>query len=109
MGNKNNREEINFTINPEKSNSKGTIDDESMYRYIEKERNATSQILLNQNNYSSGFFCKISFNKDENILLNVLLTCEHVIKQYIIFSNKDIKINLNDPIKKISLKVRKNG
>ena len=78
-----------------------------MYQYIEKARNATCQILLNDGNYGSGFFCRIPYKKNDNLLLNVLLTCEHVLTQGIIFSDNIIKIKVYDTVKNISLKNRK--
>ena len=54
---------ISFNIKPEVSNKKGTEDDDAMYQYIEKARNATCQILLNDGNYGSGFFCRIPYKK----------------------------------------------
>ena len=99
--------EISFKIKPEVSNKKGAEDDEAMYQYIEKARNATCQILLKDGNYGSGFFCRIPYTKNDNLLLNVLLTCEHVLNQNIIFSNNEIKIKVCDTVKNISLKNRK--
>ena len=96
-----------FKISPEVSNEKGTEDDDAMYQYIEKARNATCQILLNDGNYGSGFFCRIPYTKNDNLLLNVLLTCEHVLKQDIIFSDNEIKIKVYDTVKNIPLKNRK--
>jgi len=78
-----------------------------MYQYIEKARNATCQILLNDGNYGSGFFCRIPYKKNDNLLLNVLLTCEHVLTQDIIFSDNEIKIKVGDEVKNLSLKNRK--
>lgn len=78
-----------------------------MYQYIEKARNATCQILLNDGNYGSGFFCRIPYKKNDNLLLNVLLTCEHILTQDIIFSDNEIKIKVGDEVKNLSLKNRK--
>ena len=98
---------VSFNIKPEVSNEKGTEDDDAMYQYIEKARNATCQILLNGGNYGSGFFCRIPYTNNNNLLLNVLLTCEHVLTQDIIFSDNEIKIKVGDAVKNISLKNRK--
>lgn len=49
-----------------------------------------------------GFFVGYPIQKDNN-LLNVLLTCKHVLKKDIVYSKKDIKIKVNDAIKNISL------
>lgn len=98
---------ISFEIKPEVSNEKGTEDDEAMYQFIEKARNSTCQIMLNNNNYGSGFFCRIPYTENYNLLLNVLLTCEHVLTQEIIFSDNEIEIKVNNTLKKISLRGRK--
>ena len=96
-----------YSIKLENSDDKGTIDDEAMFQYISKARNATCQILLENNSYGSGFFCKIPYTNNKNLLLNVLITCEHVLNYNIIFSDKNIRININNNIKTLSLKNRK--
>ena len=95
-----------FNIKPEALNEKGTDDNEAIYQYIEKARNATCQIIL-KNGYGFGFFCRIPYSKNDNLLLNVLLTCEHVLKEEIIFSENEIKIKIGDTVENISLKGRK--
>ena len=77
-----------------------------MLEYINKAKYSTCQIFMddkNDNLYGSGFFCRIPYTENDNNLLNVLLTCEHVLKKDIVYSKKDIKIKVNDAIKKISL------
>ena len=77
-----------------------------MLKFLSKAKRCTCQIFINDNNenlYGSGFFCKIPYTKNNNILLNVLLTCEHVLKKDVVFSSKNIKIKLDDKIKNISL------
>ena len=96
-----------FKISPEVSNEKGTEDDDAMYQYIGKARNATCQILLNDGNYGSGFLCSIPYTKNDNLLLNVLLTCEHLVTKNIIFSQNEIKIKVYDTVKNNPLKYRK--
>ena len=90
----------------ERANSIGHEDDEAMYQYITKARNAICQITL-KDGYGSGFFCKIPITENYNNLSNVLLTCEHILNQDIIFSEKDITIIVNNTKKTISLKNRK--
>ena len=53
------------------------------------------------------YFCRIPYKKNDNLLLNVLLTCEHVLTQDIIFSDNEIKIKVGDEVKNLSLKNRK--
>ena len=49
------------------------------------------------------FFCKIPYTKNKNLFLNVLITCEHVLTEDIVFSNKNIKLKVNDKEKIIPL------
>ena len=94
----------NLTIINEVSDAKGTIDDEVIIEYIEKAKYSTCKIEIDDNKYGSGFFCKIPFQEDENILINVLLTNEHVLEYDDVFSEKDIKLIVNNEKKIISLK-----
>ena len=97
---------IEYDVKLESSDEKGTIDDEAMFQYISKARNATCQILL-EKGYGSGFFCKIPYTENKNIFLNVLITCEHVLEKNLIFSENFINIIVNNKNKKLSLKNRK--
>ena len=98
---------ISFKTKGKVSNEKWTENDKAMHQYIEKARNSTCEIILNNENYGSGFFCRIPYTENDKLLLNVLLTCEHILTQDIIFSENEIKIKVYDKIKKISLKNRK--
>ena len=95
---------INFKIKNEISDNKGAIDDETMIEYLEKAKYATCKIELNNSKYGSGFFCKIPSKDDENILMNVLLTNEHVLEYDYVFSEREIKLIVNNKEKIISLK-----
>ena len=87
----------------EASDGRGMIDDETIIEYIEKAKNSICKIE-SDSGYGSGFFCKIPLQEDGNILLNVLLTNEHVINYADAFSEKDIKLIVDDKEKIISLK-----
>lgn len=81
------------------------MDIETYTDFIEKSKYTTCKIINeNEKKYGSGFFCKIPYTNDNNILLNVLITCEHVLGEYSVFSDKNIKIIVNDKEKIISLK-----
>ena len=95
---------ITFT---ERNEYRGTDDDETIIEYIEKAKFATCKIEINESQYGSGFFCKIPYQEDENILINVLLTCEHVLEYDSVFSDKDLKIIVNNEEKIISLKKKR--
>ena len=94
-------------IKNEISDGRGVVDDEIMLDLIEKARNATCKIDINEEVYGSGFFCKIPYTSNENNLLNVLLTCEHVLNKELVFSDKDININVNGEEKIIDLKTKR--
>ena len=83
-------------IKNEKSDKRGYMDDETTEEYIQKAKNSTCYIINEKTNKTgSGFFCKIPYTEDENILLNVLITCEHVLGKDIIFTDEDIKLIVN--------------
>ena len=74
---------------------------------FKKSRNSTCQIYLEES-YDSEFFCKILLlSENKNILLNVLITWEHVLKKNILSADNFIRIKVNNAIKQLSLKDRK--
>ena len=94
----------------EKTNERGVFFDEEISQFIEKSKSSTCKIIIDEDNYGSGFFCRIPYTKDEKSYLNVLLTCQHVLKKEIILSNDtDININIliNNKPKIISFKKRR--
>ena len=99
----------NLIIKKEKSDEKGTLDDDSLLEFLIKAKNATCQVILDADlyRYGSGFFCKIPYTNNKNLYMNVLLTCEHVLNSNLVYSNNKIKIKVNNEIKNLSLKHRK--
>ena len=95
---------ITFKIKNEVSDNRGTIDDEAMIEYLEKAKYATCKIEINDSKYGSGFFCKIPSKDNGNILIDVLLTNEHVLDYNYVFSKSDLKLVVNNKEKIISLK-----
>ena len=95
--------EINNKIIKEKSDKRAVMDDNATLAYISKAKDSTCKIY-SEENYGSGFFCKIPYTNNENNLINVLLTCEHVLNENIVFSDKDIQINIDNKEKIIPLK-----
>ena len=63
--------------------------------------NCICKILLNNNIIGTGFFCKIPFNN--NNLLPVLITNNHVLNVNDIDNNKIINIMINNKLKKIEI------
>ena len=79
------------------------MNDDATIEYIQKANDCTCYII-NENNNSTGWFvCKIPYTKKKNLFLNVLIACEHVLTEDIVFSNKKIKLKVNDKEKIISL------
>ena len=71
-----------------------------------KAKNAVWEICVSENKFGSGFFCKIPYTKNNNLLLPVLITNNHVLSKDSL--ENDIKIKINGETKFISLKGRKN-
>jgi len=93
----------NFKL--EASDEKGMINGIAMIDYLQKAKNAVCQICVSDKKYGSGFFCKIPYTKDNNLLLPVLITNNHVLSKDSL--ENDIKIKINGETKIISLKGRK--
>ena len=94
-------------INLERADEKGKFCDKALFEYIKKARKGTYQIILENDSYGSGCFCKIPYTNNNNIYLNVLLTCNHVLTKSVVESDGNIEIKVNDNIKILSLKNRK--
>ena len=93
-----------YNIKLEKSDEKGMINANAIINYLPKAMKAVCQICLS-NGFGSGFFCKIPYTQNNNILLPVLITNNHVLSKDAL--ENDIKIKLNGKIKIISIKGRK--
>ena len=94
-----------FDINDiklEKSDEKGMIDLQSIKEYITKAEKAICKIILS-NGYGSGFFCRIPYTENNNLLLPVLITNNHVLSRNIIESENNIELLIEDEIKNIPL------
>ena len=94
-----------YNIKLESSDDKGMINALSIGNFVEKAKNAVCEICESTQKFGSGFFCKIPYTQNNNILLPVLLTNNHVLSEDS-FKN-DIKIKINGETKFISLKDRK--
>jgi hypothetical protein len=89
----------------EKADEKGMINGESMKYFLEKAQSSICKINLTKG-FGSGFFCKIPYTEDNNHLIPVLITCNHVLSKDLIKKN-NINIILNGQDKTISLNQRK--
>ena len=92
-------------IKHEKSDEKGMVDGSSMIYYLQKAKNGICEIKLLKG-FGSGFFCKIPYTEDNNHLIPVLITCNHVLSKDLINKN-NINIKIDGQTKTISLNQRK--
>ena len=74
-------------------------------KIIEQLKNTICNINLGYKGKGTGFFMKIKFPDNEH-LLPVLLTCNHIIDKSFLFEIDEIIIQINDKIKTIELKDR---
>ena len=95
-----------YHINPQKSDSKGMLNLKELEAYLPKAIKAICKINLS-NGFGSGFFCKIPYTENNNILLPVLMTNNHVLSTDSLISENDIKITIDGETKIISLEQRK--
>jgi len=94
-----------YNIKLEASDEKGMINGIAMIDYLQKAKNAVCEICVTDIKFGSGFFCKIPYTKNNNLLLPALITNNHVLSKDSL--EADIKIKINGETKIISLKGRK--
>ena len=73
----------------------------SKIKIIKEKGESSICEIIKDNGYGSGFFCKIKYEKKEEI--NCLITNNHVITRYMLLNKDNIEIKLKNEIKKISL------
>jgi len=95
-----------FNIKLEASDDKGMLDAYSTMEYLQKAVKAVCEITLSEG-FGSGFFCKIPYTENDNLLLPVLITNNHVLSKELLNSKNDIEIIINGETKILSLKQRK--
>ena len=93
-----------YNIKLEKSDEKGMINGYAIMNYLPKAIKAVCEICLSKG-FGSGFFCKIPYTQNNNLLLPVLLTNNHVLSKDDL--EKDIKIKIDGETKILPLKGRK--
>ena len=93
-----------YNIKLEKSDEKGMINGYAIMNYLPKAIKAVCEICIS-NGFGSGFFCKIPYTQNNNLLLPVLLTNNHVLSKDDL--ENDIKIKIDGETKILSLKGRK--
>jgi hypothetical protein len=94
-----------YDIKFEASDEKGMINVNAMMDFFPKAIKAVCEICVSTNKFGSGFFCKIPYTQNNNLLLPVLITNNHVLSKNELES--DLKIIINGETKIISLKGRK--
>jgi len=92
-----------INIKPEFSDDKGMLDASSLIEFSQKAIKAVFEIKL-LNGFGSGFFCKIPYTENDNLLLPVLITCNHVLSKELLNSKNDIEIIIDGETKILSLK-----
>ena len=104
------KEENNFEYNSETIVLEGDcgdsieIDKEIEKKLLEKGRVATCKILLENNNYGSGFFCKIPIEVKKQIYkINMLFTNNHVLNNESIKFGKIIEFQYKNEKKIIKI------
>ena len=95
-----------YNIELENSDEKGMLNGKEIMEYLPKAMKAVCEINLSKG-IGSGFFCKIPYTENNNLLLPVLITSNHVLSRDLINSDNDIKITINGKKKTIPLKQRK--
>ena len=93
-------------IKLEESDEKGMLNANALKNYLSKAIKAICEINLSDG-FGSGFFCKIPYSENNNLLLPVLITNNHVLPRDLINSKNEIKIIINGETKTIFLKQRK--
>ena len=73
---------------------------------LEQMENKVCKIAIEKKFKGIGYFCKIPF-PDQNNLLPVLITNNHIINNELIINNNKIKLNINNEYREIKLKHRK--
>ena len=74
--------------------------------YLSKEKKAVSEIKLSKG-FGSVFFCRIPYTENNNLLLPVLITCNHVLPIDLLNTKDYITIIIDGNSRIISLKERK--
>ena len=95
-----------YNIKLEKADDKGMLNLFAIVDYSSKAQKAICEIKLS-NGFGSGFFCKIPYTENDNLLLPVLITNNHVLPRDLLQNKNDIKIVINNESKVISLNQRK--
>ena len=92
-------------IKLEKSDSKGMLNLNAITEFASKANKAICEIKMPNGGFGSGFFCKIPYTENDDLLLPVLITCNHVLNIDSI-STQNINIIINGK-KNYSLKTKK--
>ena len=95
-----------LNIKPEFSDGKGMIDASTIIEFSQKAIKAVFEIKLLEG-FGSGYFCKIPYTENDNLLLPVLITNHHVLSKELLESQNDIEIIIDGVTKILPLKQRK--
>lgn len=85
----------------------GTSNTNQFQDLLNKVNNSVCRILLGNKGYGTGFFCKIKDPKDEDKILKVLFTCNHVLNKEALTNSKYIDLEINNVKIQLNIKNRK--
>ena len=81
-------------IDLDKSDNKGMLNVDALIYNLPKAKKRVCEIKI-ENGFGSGFFCKIPYTKNNNILLPALITNHHVLSRDTLKNSDFIKIILD--------------
>ena len=87
--------------NEKRLNANGNINLKRMKKFIMNAENEICKIKI-LNGYGSGFFCKIPYPDDEH-LLKILITNNHVLNEEYLKRENEIKLEIDGELKILSL------
>ena len=96
-----------YNIKQELSDEKNMINEHSKTNYLPKDIEAICEVILTDGLFVSGFFCKIPYTQNNNLILPVLITKNSVLSRYLLNCQDYINIIINGETKVIPLKNRK--
>ena len=99
-------EEKKYSFKNERGDEKGMINLDSIVEFAPQVKTSICEIIIPNGGFGSGFFCKIPYTENDNLLLPVLITCNHVLNRDSIIT-KDVKIVIDGELKTIPLQQRK--
>ena len=95
-----------YEIKLESADEKGMLNANAIMKFLSKATKAVCEINIPKGGFGSGFFCKIPYTENNNVLLPVLITNNHVLSSDLL-DLESIEIILEGESKTIPLTQRK--